>query len=49
MVKDYDLDGQLTPEEINHKLSFVRRQDEPGREKVDYRKKFPPSTAESNY
>ena len=52
MVMDYDLDGQLTPEEINGKLSLVvprKKEDAVGQKEVDYRKKFPPATAESNY
>ena len=48
LVKDYELDGRLSPEEINHKLSFVRV-DLKLAPSIDYTQQFPPATAETNY
>jgi len=49
MVVDYDLDGELTPEEINSKLNFAKGRDDKGASQMDYAEMFPPTTAESNY
>ena len=48
MARDYELDVQLTAEEINHKLSFVRL----GQAEIlsgDLTTQYPRATAKDNY
>ena len=49
MVKDYDLDGDLEPEEINHQLTFVKRAATISQLGKNYAQEFPIATVETNY
>ena len=49
MVKDYDLDGDLEPEEINHQLTFVKRSANVSQLGKNYAQEFPIATVETNY
>ena len=49
MVKDYDLDGDLEPEEINHQLTFVKRSAIVSQLGKNYAQEFPIATVETNY
>lgn len=48
MAKDYDLDKRLNPEEINHKLSFLRRSMEEIQQ-INFADEYTPASAEENY